>query len=187
MCVSYNLSVSFETLQFPLMLGDGEVSQAHWARLPKTEQQLVAELKARGFAPRFWESYAQIRQRGYECRHAAVGAWLAIGNRSRGKTATQEQMGEMLGYSRRQVQRIAGELGALVNEIRMQWWQDRIPDVDDATYHAATGMDGTAADRKLAYQRARVSLAGEDAEPVEDWRTVLEQAKAEREASNASD
>lgn len=160
-------------MAFPLQLGGEQISRESFEAWPRDEQEFVARLSALGLGERFWESYRSLRGKGYRWLDAIVGGWLATGAKGRGQLRTLKSLAEALGRHRHTIYTAVERVQAAANALALSWLAERVPDVDEATYHAAISMEGTAADRKLFYQRARVALSGEESEPVDAWAQVL--------------
>ena len=170
-----------QQLVFPLQLGGEQVTSEIFDRMPRGEQEYIARLMRFSPGERFWEVYRGLRAQGYKTLDAIVGAWQATGAKGRGSLRTLKSLAEALGVNRHTVYRAKERTEKIVGGLVMSWLLERVPDVDEALYRAALSLDGTAADRKLFYQRARVSLSGEEAEPVDQWAQLLEQAREQSE------
>ena len=128
---------------------------------------------------RVFEAYWQIRGLGYTCRQAMIGAWLSLGSRQRGPVRNTQQLADLLGCHVREIQREIRDRAPLrdvAENIRARYWRDRIADVDEATYRDAIAPMSSAADKKLAYQRAGV-LIGEDGGSPDAWLQLLSAAR----------
>lgn len=179
-------------MEFPLKLGEESLEQDTFDTLPLSEQQLIQRLSAFSLSQRFWEGYKQLRAHGFRTKDAAIGAWKAAGYKRGGKL-TQDKFAEVLGISRRTIIRRLSNpaLQDMAVALQMEWWHERVPAIDEALYARATGfyrenekgelvyLPGEATAIKLAYQRARVAMSGEDAEPQDNWMQALEKARAE--------
>lgn len=165
-----------------VLLGD---DRRDLAKMPHTERVWVDKLRTAGFTPRFWECYERLRGQRYPVEQALAGAWYSLGIRARGQYTTVAAFAELIERSRQTVQnwlKTESELRAAAIALRSEYWTDRIQDIDEATFNAAISSDGTAADRKLAYQRAGVRLTGEEGEGTDPWQDALAQARRDAEA-----
>lgn len=168
----------------PYLLGAEHVSAARIVAMPKAEQTVVENLRGQGLGDRFWECYGRLREQGFTPMQACAGAWQACGRGQRGKFCSQAAFADLLGRERKWLQRQlapTGTLFAAAMALRGEYWAERVPDVDERLYTRVMGIEATTADFKLAYQRARVALSGEDADATDDWQKALAQAKAESE------
>ena len=145
------------------------------------DEQMLGQAQRAKFPDRLWECYHALRERNFTPQQSMCGAWAALGRKQRGKYTDRKHIAEILGVH---VQTIAGWLSAdaplrvLVDEMRATYWHDRIADIDDAAYRDAIKDDSTAADKKLAYQRAGV-LIGEDGASPDTWMQILRAARGE--------
>ena len=168
-----------EQLAFLLLLGAERISHKEFTSWPLHERALVQRFAALKLNPRFWEAYRTLRGLGNRALDCVVGAWLATGAKGRGELRTLKSLAEALGKDRTTVYRASDRMRNVAGGLAMSWLAERVPDVDEATYHAAISAEGTAADRKLFYQRARTALSGEESEPVDNWTQVLAAVEAE--------
>ena len=165
-------------MAFPLLLGAERISKAAYSAWTLDEQLLVQRLTVLKLNPRFWENYRGMRAMGHRPMDSIVGAWLSTGAKGRGELRTLKALAESLGKSRKAIYRVADRMKSVAMGMAMSWLAARVPDVDEAVYSAAISMEGTSADRKLFYQRARVALSGEESEPVDNWLALLDQLKS---------
>lgn len=168
--------------QLPLIsLGDSGYANSGAARLPISEEAFLKGLNDK-FPERFFECYFELRRSSkWTMLEATCGAWLALGKKDRRGHTTQEALAGLINRRREWVSRTLAnaELQAQAQKLRMAFWDDRIPDIDQAVFEAALSPFGNAGDRKLAYQRARVPLSGEDSAPAEKWKQMLEEMRKE--------
>lgn len=169
--------------QYPLQLGDpstGSVyeslSEADARAMPLAEVELITRMARNGLSARFWECYRELRRRGYQTKKSALIAWKAAGYNGHGKL-NQESYAALLGMSRRTLirQLQLPDVATVALALQMEWLRERVPSVDDALYLKASNGDVAAI--KLYYQRARVAMSGEDAEPQDAWMQALDQAR----------
>lgn len=160
-------------------MGDEKVEEAQFNKFTLSEQAMIQRLKEGALDSRFWWCYRNLRGRGFGIDDSVIGAWKTCGHRARGKVPTQQALSALLGKERTTFWRRwqNAELQATAFALGEDWWKERIPDIDEAVYRAAVFSEGTAADRKLAYQRAKVPLSGEDAEAVDPWADAITKAR----------
>lgn len=149
--------------QLALTMPDGTaLTDAALRALPRLEQEMVARLREGGPSQRFWECFESLRVQGFSVRQAAIGAWHATGRANRGKFVSAQSFAhDVLGISRQALHKQIAEGSALrmqADGLREAFWGDKVSDLDVSAYMAAVGIGGTAADRKLAYQRAEVAM-----------------------------
>lgn len=164
------------TIPTPDEIGGSVVDPDAWAALPLPVRASLLKLDKQKFPEHFWDCYHALLERGHEHAQAVVGAWAAIGRRAKNKNSTTQAIARLANVgSYTTVNRWLYKHGKLFQdamELRAAYWEDRIPDIDAATFAAAVDPDGTAADRKLAYQRAGV-LVGEDAKLSDPWLELI--------------
>jgi len=154
-------------------------------KLTHTERAWVSRLRTAGLSPRFWECFEKLRGQRYAVEKALAGAWFSLGIRARGQYTTVAAFADLIGRSRQTIQKwlgVEGDLRAAAIALRAEFWTDRIQDIDEATYNAAVTATATAADRKLAYQRAGVRLTTEEGEGIDPWQDALAQARRDAHA-----
>lgn len=126
---------------------------------------------------------------------ALLAVWLSCGKDDRGSVKTREDFADFIGVSRAvtyQWQDRRPEILEWVQElVELRLGGSRLADVDERTYQKAQARNGTPADRRLFYERAkvlgaslRVKVSGDedDDTPVA---VDLSDAKLERIASGS--
>jgi len=110
-------------------------------------------------APPAWlDGYLFLRAKGVRYRDAMLATWLSLGKDDRGEVHSREDFAHVMGVSRATTYAWEGRRpqirrwAELLQVMRLRG--SRLAEVDEATFLAAKG--GTAADRKLYYQRAGV-------------------------------
>lgn len=105
------------------------------------------------------EGYHFLRARGLRWRDALVATWYSLRKDDRGDIPTVQALADFLGISRQRVHeiRVKGQLDewtGLLCFIRLGG--HKLAEVDEQVYQAAADPDGSATDRRLFYERARV-------------------------------
>lgn len=130
-------------------------------------------------APEAWrDGYLMLRANGVRPNDAMLAVWLSCAIDDRGDLRSRDDFARFMGVCRA----VTYQWEARRPEIRrwsellqvMRMRGARLAQVDVATFEAAVGEKGTAADRKLYYQRAgvwedesRVHLVGDEDGPVD--------------------
>lgn len=143
----------------------------------KTVGELRAWLEVHASAP-WLEGYLFLRAQGVRHRDAMLATWLSLATDDRGDIPTREAFAELMGVSRAATytwESRRPEIRVWAEKLQvLRLRGSRLAEVDERTYEAAAGADGSAADRKLYYQRAgvwedveRLRLVGAEDGPVE--------------------
>lgn len=136
----------------------------------------------------FWqEGYFLLRELGLSWRSAIIATWYSLRKDDRGSLPTVASLAEFLGITDRRVRQV------VVKDKLQEWtaWLifsrlggERLAEVDRVTFDKAAATDGTAADRRLFYERARVlqqdiNLAVSKRTPVMELLAELRRAEDE--------
>lgn len=105
------------------------------------------------------EGYHFLRARGLRWRDALIATWYSLRRDDRGELPTVQALADFLGISRQRLHEIRvrknlDEWTGLLTFIRMGG--HRLAEVDERTFDAAISAEGSASDRRLYYERARV-------------------------------
>ena len=166
--------------QTRLNLGDMVVEAAVVAQMSKPAQAVITALKARKLSGRFWEVWEKLQTEGYTAEQAAVGAFYATGRKGR-NGINADTLGGLIGKSRQWITRQMskdGTLSSRVETLKVEFWDDRVADIDERLYEKIINSYSTgAAEYRLAYERAGV-LKRERDEEKEDAHALLMQMLA---------
>jgi len=176
--------------QLALTMPDGTaLTEMALAALPRDEQAMIAKMKGGNQSQRFWECFERLRLDGFRVRQAAIGAWHATGRANRGRWVSAQSFAvDVLGITRQALHKQIAEgslLRTRADALREEFWGDKVNDLDVAAYMAAIGVGGTAADRKLAFQRAEVAMnkrlitPDANAQGVDPWAQLAAAGKAD--------
>ncbi|RLC80096.1 MAG: hypothetical protein DRJ03_22315 [Chloroflexi bacterium] len=110
-------------------------------------------------SPMWKAGYDFLRSKGVRHRYAALAVWLSLSRDDRGEIETRDDFANLMGVARQttyqwEERQPVREWAAVLQVMRLQG--SRLAEVDERTYTSATGLDSSAADRKLYYQRAGV-------------------------------
>lgn len=110
-------------------------------------------------SPMWKAGYDFLRARGMRHRYAALVVWLSLSKDDRGEIKTRDDFANLMGVSRQttyqwEERQPVREWAAVLQVMRLQG--SRLAEVDERTYTSAAGLDSSASDRKLYYQRAGV-------------------------------
>lgn len=143
--------------------------------------KLLAEIEEwlKENAPAPWlEGYLFLRGQGVRYRDAMLATWLSLSRDDRGGVPTRNDFANVMGVVRATTYQWESrrpeirQWAELLQVLRLRG--SRLAQVDERTYEAAAAEGGSAADRKLYYQRAgvweeeqRLHLVGAEEGPME--------------------
>jgi hypothetical protein len=110
------------------------------------------------------EGYLYLRTvHGASPHDAMLAVWMSVASYDRGDLKSRDDFSAFIGVSRAvtyQWERRRPQIREWVEELQfMRLHGARLAEVDERTYLAAIGTDGSASDRKLYYERANVLKA----------------------------
>lgn len=139
------------------------------------------------------EGYLFLRSQGIAYRDAMLAMWLSLSTDDRGDTPTRQEFANVMGVARAttyQWEARRPEIRDYAEMLRvMRLRGTRLAEVDERSYEAASGIESSASDRKLYYQRAGVwdeettlHVVGKDDGPVQYTDVTGEELDAIRQA-----